>query len=394
LPNQLEWLAHWVRVEFFDGPPRGDDETQTLHTRSTKIEANLKGRRIPYSFRFRSGIAAARRKTAEQGRHPGGGSAPYGYEVVRKIDVMSGRRPFAQLGSYIVLEEEARWVRVIFEQYLHTGSAANVIKRLLGNKVPPPGGGKTWYRDIVLHILRNTAYIGSAPYGRTAMLTSFELEPDGSRPANIRKQQERLSREEWETIPCPPIVSDEVFHAAQVLLRDLSRGPARVVSTARRPILDGYLFCGGCGARMVSGTYPHTRQRQGGEYYACTTCPPATRDERSPHPEWSAYPARYVLPLASEALSSLLPEPDRALVLEYLFSQFWNVEAYKRRRLFLLAQLRFIFHHTPCRVEIEFPLRDEFPKAPDGLIAALVENARLEAESAAYMGLMKLGAKR
>lgn len=378
----------YVRVEFFDGPPPGNSETVTLNTKTTRIKLDLAKTR---SARFRSGSAAARRKTVEQGRHPGGGSAPYGFDIVRQIDVMSGLRPLSQNGSYIVLENEARVVRTIFDLYLRTGSAAEVARTLKSCSIPAPAGGETWHRDIVLHIIQNTACIGVAPYGRSAVITTLKREADGSRPASLRKQQALLPEDQLLTIECPSLISDETFQAAQVLQRAMSRGPARVSSRAQKPLLEGFLWCGDCGAKMISGSYQMNATRTGGCYFACKKCAPTWNLENSPRPQWSAYPERALLPIAAESLRTLLPEMDLDLIVETIFSSNWNIELYKRRRLILLSQIQFHLFNNPFRIECRFPLQEEFPLAAAGLVDALCKNTRLISDEAAYSAMIGRG---
>lgn len=75
---------------------------------------------------------------------------PYGYEMVD--------------GEYIIEEFEAEIVRYILEIYISGKSAALIAKDLTEKGIDHTEIQKAWTGGMILTIINNTAYIGTAPY--------------------------------------------------------------------------------------------------------------------------------------------------------------------------------------------------------------------------------------
>ena len=211
------------------------------------------------------------RTRALSGKLPNGrGGRLYGYLYMQGKG--EGR------GIRIPNEDEAEVVRQIFNWLLEEGLSINgIIKRLRLSSHPPRESASTWGRSSVYAILTNPAYCGRTYVFRE---TRVKLEADGKPKGNRRKTiHQRRPKDEWIEIPnaTPPIISEDVFNAAQERLqknRDLASR-----NTRRDYLLRGLIKCRACGRNYVGTT--HTNRSNGRvyqrSYYRC-----GARDSLSP----------------------------------------------------------------------------------------------------------------
>ncbi len=165
-----------------------------------------------------------------------GGGQAYGY----KPDPLNK-------GKLLIVEDEARIIRRVFEQYAAGVSPRHIAYALNKEGITPPRG-KMWNASTINGslqrgngILHNSLYIGLRIWNRVTMIK----DPDTGR---------RVSRpnpeSEWEKVEVPElrIVSDELWEIAQ----KQRRGPRTAPGLQQRPkrLLSGMLKCGCCGAGM------------------------------------------------------------------------------------------------------------------------------------------------
>jgi site-specific DNA recombinase len=163
-----------------------------------------------------------------------------------------------QKGSLVVVPDEAKVVRLIFELYPRTGSIVTVAQRLtergLRQVKKRKGGqcvpGRAWDKNSVLRVLRNDLYLGK-----------------------VRGKDGTLYQGEHEAL-----VSQDVFDRIAARLDGKSTGTLRR-SRRFEFLLTGLLRCGPCDAAMTSSS---ARGRNGKpyRYYRCvrqqnegTRCP-------------------------------------------------------------------------------------------------------------------------
>ncbi len=158
---------------------------------------------------------------------------------------------------YEVYEPEARVVRAVFRWTVEEGLGAHAIAdRLFAMGVPSPGGASAWNAQCIKYMLRNPAYKGEFCNQRFAVEYTAER----------RRRMRRRPPEEWVVIPVPPIVSVEMWEAAQravVLRRAGSRGGPE---SGTPHLLTGLIWCGTCGYRL-NATYGTNNSRA--PYYTC-----------------------------------------------------------------------------------------------------------------------------
>lgn len=96
-----------------------------------------------------------RRATSRKGIQTQTSMRPFGYYIPNKEDVLLGRYPAEQRGKYQVIEEEARWVRGIFERVARGDSMHGVARWLNTEGVPTPRNGQFWRVSSLKRILGN-----------------------------------------------------------------------------------------------------------------------------------------------------------------------------------------------------------------------------------------------
>jgi site-specific DNA recombinase len=143
--------------------------------------------------------------------------APYGYRYLPK---------HAGGGAWQILADEARVVQQMFAWVAHERvSLAEVARRLIMQQIPTRRG-KPWNRSTVAHILKNSAYQGTAYYGQRR---------NGPRRARPRPRRGALEtprrscssyampRAEQEAIAVPALLGAELYAAVQEQLAENRR---------------------------------------------------------------------------------------------------------------------------------------------------------------------------
>jgi site-specific DNA recombinase len=235
-----------VTVAFTDAPGLDDQDPQAkLLTQVQGVIAEYERAKIGERyrrgklFRSRAGEVISRK-------------APYGYRRIPR-----GPGGPAHLEIY---EPEAAVARRIFAERAAGTTIRQICRQLNADAVPTPTGSRAvWHTSTLNRILSSEAYIGRVYYNRT------ETVP-GHRPGHRTRQVPR-PREEWITIPCPPLISEETFEAAGKASADNSKwSPRRAEPGAW--LLRGLVKCGPCGV----GTNCHKMRGRNGtwhRYYYC-----------------------------------------------------------------------------------------------------------------------------
>jgi site-specific DNA recombinase len=152
---------------------------------------------------------------------------------------------------YIINEEEAKIVRLIFNLSADGFSIRKIIGRLheLGLK-PRNSIRGVWSQSPISRLLRHRGYIGEAHYGST-----YSVEPKNPTPQKYRKYKKtakkKRPREEWYIIPIPPIIDVELFNRVQEQTKSNSVFCQR--NSKREYLLSGKIYCG-CGCKRFGET--------------------------------------------------------------------------------------------------------------------------------------------
>jgi site-specific DNA recombinase len=225
--------------------------------------------------------------------------ALYGYTYVPRQD--------NRHGYYIVNEEEASTVRLIFSLLANEGlTTRKVAVRLqeLGIK-PRKSKRGVWNTSTLYHLARHKGYIGEARWGATTAVVPVK-------PLKVEKYKrvQKSSRkikpeEEWLIIPIPPIIDRELFDRAQEQLT-----ANRLLSQRNKKneyLLAGKIRCT-CG-RARAGEGPQQGKHL---YYRCSDrvlCHPLPRTCHE-----GGINARIADKVVWDGLTSLMTSPEQLLI--------------------------------------------------------------------------------
>lgn len=179
--------------------------------------------------------------------------------LVRMLDGAVVKEPNREVQDRITL---------LFDSFLEQRSAAQVVRtwRQQGLTLPRRDrfGAIGWRAPsiaAVISTLRNPAYAGAFVYGRT------RTEPTGL--SGQRCQQKVLPMSQWKICvkdKYPPYVDWDTFEKVQAVLADnyaeYDRNRSRGIPRPGKALLQGLVYCGQCGHKMVV-------QYKGGTRYLC-----------------------------------------------------------------------------------------------------------------------------
>jgi site-specific DNA recombinase len=243
----LDELARFgVTVRFTDSPDLAPDDPQaTLLTQVQGVIAEYEKAKIAERYR-RGKLFRARAGEITTWR------TAYGY---RRVVRSAATGP----AHWEIYEPEAAVVRRIFTDRAGGTTVREICRGLNADRVPSPTGKATWGTSTILRLLRNEAYVGRVYFNRT------EAVPD-RRPTHRSRQVPR-DRADWIPIPCPRIVTDDVFDAVARVAVDNSKWSPRRAEPGQW-LLKGLVKCGACGV----GTNSHKMRGRNGtwhRYYYC-----------------------------------------------------------------------------------------------------------------------------
>ena len=164
-----------------------------------------------------------------------GGFVPYGYSLEK--------------GQLFINEEEAKAIRVIFDQYVHTDMGANGLAKYLEihgiHKIPRQNGKKTLFdAALIRRILKNPVYCGKIAYGRRRT----------EKVHGTRNDYKLVEQDDYLLVDGlhEGIVSEELWHEAQVKLLAQAKKYEKVNHGKDNKIhlLSGIVKCPICGAGM------------------------------------------------------------------------------------------------------------------------------------------------
>lgn len=199
------------------------------------LEGMLESMAEFYSANLSQNVKRGQRETMAKGRWCGG-SVPYGYKV--------------QDGRLVADERTAPVVKYLFEQYAAGKSRKEILDVLRARGVKSPTGKQLSYSSFQ-HVLPSTTYIGKLIWA------GQEIEG------------------------CADVLIDEqTFYKVQERLKAVARAPAAGKAKIEYQ-LQGKIFCGHCGARMI-GESGYGRSGTRYTYYTCSTRKNATRRKAKP----------------------------------------------------------------------------------------------------------------
>jgi site-specific DNA recombinase len=176
-------------------------------------------------------MQSGRKARAQRGLYHGSGYSPTGYDYID--------------GKLIINEYESLQVKEVFTLYLK-GVSINQISKKMQKTGYIHKHGDWRHCKTVKAILTNVIYTGKMSYS-----------------GNIYQALHA------------PIISEEVFNAAQVILREREKNKHKVYVT--NSLLTGFLYCGYCGGRFCK-TVSISKKIYRYNYYICYS-----RHKKIPH---------------------------------------------------------------------------------------------------------------
>ncbi len=204
-----------------------------------------------------------RRNTADHGKMPTRFHAPYGYYLVKKVDILAGRYPAEREGRYEVMPDEAVVARRIYEMFVVERMSYNSICTKLNMEfVPSPqegvrksakvrladGGRTRWQAETIKNILKNSAYRGVPIWHKTDRVW------DESRKAQrgLKTVWYNVPSDQQVRLSCEALVDDTMWNAAQRLSAEVSTRFANMKGHKYKTnsLLAGIFKCAECGSGM------------------------------------------------------------------------------------------------------------------------------------------------
>lgn len=198
-------------------------------------------------------------------------------------------------GRLRIDEDGAAVVRSVFHKFLNEGKGSSVIARELEEAgIPAPSHTARWSHTAILRILRNEKYCGDLVQKKT-------FTPD------YLSHKKKYNRGEETFVALwghhEPIVSREVFDAAQSELARRSHASGQKARYSGRHAFSGKIECGLCGSRFVA----RVRKRRDGAAKRVWGCHEAVRHgTRKPSPGGECYGCDIHLQLKEEAILSMI----------------------------------------------------------------------------------------
>lgn len=194
--------------------------------------------------------------------------APYGYRYVGKHEGNGD-------ASYEIVFEEARVVQQIFEWVGRDRVSIGEVKRRLDEAGAKTKSGKTWWdRSVIWLILKNPAYIGKAAFGKTKVgdkRPRLRPQKNGSDKPRQSYSTYDVPQDEWIYIPVPPLVTEELFAAAEEQLSE-NRARNRESKRGAKHLLQGLICCKGCGHAYYGKPISNATRRGKPRNYAYYRC--------------------------------------------------------------------------------------------------------------------------
>jgi len=247
---------------------------------------------------------------AQNGIQPCRTFSPFGYKIVGKTDVLRGDYPPELMGQYIIVEEQAVWVREMFTRYAAGQTSIMGLSQWLNAQdVPTKNGAAFWRTSTVSFMLKNPVYKGLGIYGRNdcghdeARLS--QRNQNTGLPLTSTAYTHPADPATWITWPVPPLVTEEIWEAVQSRL--LENKAKKGGNPRRVRMLAGRIFCPQCGNGLQVVVADN---RPGFERKAKYMCGKHFHSMQS-QARGACLPTRYSVPVVEDAVIRALQDATR-----------------------------------------------------------------------------------
>lgn len=205
------------------------------------MEAVMVGQAAFYSRNLSKEMKAKMKPFAHKSQFLGG-VPPYGYKIIDK--------------QYVINEEEAPAIRLIFKEFLAGRSYVQILDQLAAANYRTRKG-RLFGKNSLHDILRNQKYCGTYMYNRVSK------RPNGSRNNHAAPSENTIINHG----AIPAIISEKDFLLVQQVL-DSNRRKTGQLSAKHNYLLSGLLRCDECGKSFIGrATHSHNKIYY---YYTCS----------------------------------------------------------------------------------------------------------------------------
>lgn len=140
----------------------------------------------------------------------------------------------------VIVEEEAKIIRIIFHKFVHESASYYTIARYLNSFGYKTNRGKDFERRSIEYILQNPTYIGKIRWNRTENATS-QIKP----------------KDEWIITDGthPAIISEELFNQAQEIIASRRQPKKTRPASTYKHWASGLTKCSACGRTLTISTH-------------------------------------------------------------------------------------------------------------------------------------------
>lgn len=161
-------------------------------------------------------------------------------------------------GQYVINDAQAETVRLIFDLYAHSTHSIPTITRLLNERGITTLTGRKWTQDGVHTILRREHYSG------TYCANTKIAKKTGPGKTTIKPRDKK----EWIKMSIPAIIEKDTFDRVQ---EKLTRNRTQKIRQTKNDyLLQGILFCGNCGKKIVLH-HANTGHERYYDWYKCNS---------------------------------------------------------------------------------------------------------------------------
>jgi site-specific DNA recombinase len=167
--------------------------------------------------------------------------------------------------------KESEIMRLIFQKVAYEGMGTFALANYLQERVPPPAKYAYWQCTQLQLFIRNPLYKGQFIANRTKEIKVPAKNQRPNQPVKLVTKKVIRPKEEWIIVPVPPLVSPELWEAAN---RVLDKNAQMASRNGKLPyLLTGLLVCATCGCHYAgSSRYYRWKNSDQKSQYCCYRC--------------------------------------------------------------------------------------------------------------------------
>jgi len=168
--------------------------------------------------------------------------------------------------------QESEIMRLIYHKVGIEGVPTRALASYLEERFSPPGRYKHWEPRQIALFIRNSVYKGEFVANKIQEVRVPMRNQRPSEPVQLTIKRVHRPKEEWITVPVPPIVTNELWEMANRALDKNAQMGRR--NGKRQFLLTGLITCAKCGYSYAGGSRQFTNKDESvtvTRYYRCTS---------------------------------------------------------------------------------------------------------------------------